>query len=349
MKTLHKYILKEIFPVFFMGNLFFIVLLLLDKILDLADLFFTKNVPGFLIIETVVFYLPSFLVITIPTSAMMAVMIGFGRLSSDSEVTAMRAAGGGRNFFTYPTLVFGFTAFILGIMMSFWLMPAGSAAAAKNLTKMAKLVSIKDMKEKELYDQLPGLVLYADKRHNDHNYDKLIIIDKKQNSVISAGKAEITPTGDAGLIMNLENGRIVSLSENDRHSTINFENFKLNIPLTDGGDISFKTERLMRTKDLIANLKEGAIYQFELSKRVSMPFAAIIMSIFGMSLGIFFHRGGGRTMAIPATVAVVAIYNIMFFSVQGLAASGRFEPYSAAWIPNLIFTAVALLAYRRAL
>lgn len=348
MKILHRYILKEIFPIFFLGNIFFVLLLLLDKLINLADLFFTKNVPGYLIIETIVFYLPSFFVITIPTSAMLAVMIGYGRLSSDSEIIAMRASGAGKKFFTYPTVFFGLTAFVLGVLMSFWLMPLGSTSAINNLAKMAKLVSIKDLKPKELYDDLPGIVFYADEKKSDSEYGRMVIIDEKQHSVITAKKAEIIPSGDAGLLMNLHNGRIVTLNANGKHSTINFDNFKLNSPVLDTDDISINSERLMTTQDLIDNFDKDPIYRFEFSKRISMPFAAIIMSVFGMSLGIFFHRSG-RSLAIPITIAVVAVYNILFFASQNFATSGRIEPITAAWIPNILFIIITAFFYRRTL
>jgi len=347
MKILHKYILKEIFPIFFLGNIFFVLLLLLDKMLDLADLFFTKNVPGYLIIETIVFYLPSFLVITIPTSAMLAVMIGYGRMSGDSEIIAMRAAGAGKRFFAYPALIFGFTAFIIGVLMSFWLMPLGSISAIGNLSEMAKLVSIKDMKPKELYDEIPGMVFYAVEKENSEQYRKMVIIDKNNHSVITANKADILPSGDAGLLMSLHNGRIVTLNSDGRHSKINFDNFKLNSPLLNPENFSVNSERLMTTDDLIENFSKGPIYRFEFSKRIAMPFAAVIMSIFGMSLGIFFHRSG-RSLAIPITIAVVAVYNILFFAAQNFATSGRAEPLFSAWVPNILFAVISILFYRRA-
>lgn len=347
MKLFHRYILREIFPLFLLGNIFFVLLLLLDKLINLADLFFTRNVPAGLIIQTIIFYLPSFLVITIPTSAMLAVMIGFGRLSADSEIIAMRAAGAGKKFFTYPTLIFGFTAFFLGILMSFWLMPAGSMSAIGNLTKIAKLVSIKDLKEKELYDELPGMVFYTLEKESDESYRKMVIIDKNQNSIITANEAEILPSGDAGLLMNLKHGRIVTISEDGKHSKINFDSFKLNTPLINADSFYVNSERVMETKDLIANFDKSPLYKFEFSKRISMPFAALIMSIFGMSLGIFFHRSG-RSLAIPITIAVVAVYNILFFASENFASSGRAEPFLAAWLPNILFAAIALFFYARA-
>lgn len=348
LKLIHKYILKELIPVFLLGNIFFILLLLLDKLMNLADLFFTKNVPGWLITQTVIFYLPSFFVITIPTSALMAVIFVFGRMSSDSEIVAMRASGAGKRFFLVPTLIFAGLVFLFGIMMSLWLMPSGSKNATDNLMTMAKLVSIKDIKEKELYEELTGFVFYAEKKLSDTKYEKLMIIEKEKNSVITATSADVEPTGEAGLLLNLKDGNIVTIREDGMHSTINFKNFTINAPLLNAVNITTRSERLMGVKELISNFNTEPIYKFEFSKRISMPFAAMIMCIFGMSIGIYFNRGG-KAAAIPATVVIVIAYNIMFLLAESYAKNGTVEAYTAAWIPNFIFGFISIFSYRRSL
>lgn len=348
MKLIHKYILKELIPIFFLGNIFFILLLLLDKLMNLSDLFFTKNVPGWLIVQTVIFYLPSFFVITIPTSALMAVIFVFGRMSSDSEIIAMRASGAGKRFFLVPTMIFAAFVFLFGIMMSLWLMPSGSERAANNLMTMAKLVSIKDIKEKELYEELSGFVFYAEKKLSDTSYEKLMIIEKAKNSVITAASAEVVPTGEAGLLLQLKNGNIVTIREDGMHSVINFQNFSINAPLLDAVRISTKTERLMGIKELVSNFDTEPVYKFEFSKRFSMPFAATIMCIFGMSIGMYFHRSG-KAAAVPSTIIIVIVYNMMFLLAESYAKSGSIEPFIAAWIPNIVFGLISVSSYRSSL
>jgi lipopolysaccharide export system permease protein len=348
LKLIHKHILKELLPIFLLGNIFFVLLLLLDKLVDLSDLFFTKSVPAWLIIQTVISYLPSFFVITIPTSAMLAVIFVFGRMSSESEIIAMRSFGAGRRFFLLPTMIFAIGVFLMGIAMSAYFMPKGSFMAAENVLRMAKLVSIKDIKEKELYEELKGYVFYAEKKKSDTEYERLMIIDKNKNSVITAQSAQIIPTGDAGLLLELSNGRIATIREDNMHSTINFEKFSINAPLSDASRVTIKTERLMPMSELMSNFKEDPIYKFEYSKRFSMPFAAIIMCVFGMSIGMFFHRSG-KTLAIPSTVFIVVIYNMMFLVAQNIATEGSIDPFFAAWVPNIFFGILSIFAYERVL
>jgi len=348
LKLIHKYIIKELIPVFLMGNISFIAILLLDKLMSLSDLFFTKGIPGWLIIQTIIFYLPSFLVITIPTSALLATTFVFGRMSSDSEIIAMRAAGAGKRFFLKPTMIFAVFVFFFGVVMSIWLMPVGSFHAAQNLISMSKLVSVKDIKEKEIYEELDGFVFYADKKISNIKYENLMIIEKEENSVITAKAAEITPTGDYSLLFQLKDGSVLTIREDGKHSKINFNTFAINVPILGASGVSINTERLMPAGELVSNFNTSPIYRFEFSKRFSMPFAAVILCVFGASVGMFFHRSG-KSLAIPSTIIVVAVYNTLFMIAENYAKSGSVEPFSAAWVPNAIFAVVSVISYRRAL
>ena len=72
MNLVQKYIVKELVPYFIIGNLFFMFLLLMEKIINLADLFFSKNVPAIVLIETIIYMLPSIFFMTIPLAGLLA-------------------------------------------------------------------------------------------------------------------------------------------------------------------------------------------------------------------------------------------------------------------------------------
>jgi len=93
LKILNRYILKEITLPFLMTILVFTFVLLIGKILQITDLMVNKGVNVLTVVKIVLFILPSFLTVTIPISLLIAVLIGLGRLSSDNEITAMKASG----------------------------------------------------------------------------------------------------------------------------------------------------------------------------------------------------------------------------------------------------------------
>jgi len=343
MKIIDKYILKEIAPIFILANVFLVFMLMLEKIVMLAELFFTKGVHLYLVVQTIVLYIPAFLMITVPVSTLIATMIGFSRLSGDSELIAMKTTGlSGYNLVKIASIVGGI-AMGIALLMSIKLMPYGSAKAVDNILEMAQVVSIKDMKENEIYDQIPGLVFYTVNKNKGDEYDKLIVIDRTANTVITSKKAKVRPTQNKELFFEMDDGRIVSTSPYSKHSIINFKKTYMNIPVEVKEKRKSKPVRFMNLEQLMENFKIDAQYRFEYSKRFAMPFACLLMALLGMSLGIFSKRAG-RTLGLPISVVVIALYNMLVFSFENMSISGQIEPFTAAWLPNLIIAAMAALS-----
>ena len=90
---LDRYLIKEAVPNFFIGLLVFTFVMLMNQILVLAEILITKGVD-FVVIFLIIFYsLPALTVLTIPMSLLLGILLSFGRLNSDSEITVLRASG----------------------------------------------------------------------------------------------------------------------------------------------------------------------------------------------------------------------------------------------------------------
>ena len=86
------------------------------------------------------------------------------------------------------------------------------------------------------------------------------------------------------------------------------------------------------------------IYELEKYKRVAFPFATIILTVMGMTVscrkvrgGVGLHLGAGLGLSF-------AYILFMQFSSQ-FAIGGSLPPMLAAWLPNIIFSAVAFGLY----
>ena len=93
----------------------------------------------------------------------------------------------------------------------------------------------------------------------------------------------------------------------------------------------------------------GNIQQFEIEyeKRYAMTAAAFILTIIGMSLSSRKVRGGiGLNIGIGL---VLSFAYILFMQItQTFAINGTTSPRVAMWIPNIVFTIIAVLLYRKA-
>jgi lipopolysaccharide export system permease protein len=84
----------------------------------------------------------------------------------------------------------------------------------------------------------------------------------------------------------------------------------------------------------------------ELYHRDATPFSVVIMTLIGAVISTRKVRGGsGLHLAIGLVMA--SLFVVMDKFAATFSVKGNFSPILAAWLPNLIFGAVAIWLYRR--
>ncbi len=94
----------------------------------------------------------------------------------------------------------------------------------------------------------------------------------------------------------------------------------------------------------VANLQQ---FELEYEKRFAMTAAAFILTVIGLSLSSRKVRGG---MGVNIGIGLLLSFSyILFMTVtQTFAISGYTSPRLAMWIPNIIYTIIAIVLYHRA-
>ena len=88
-------------------------------------------------------------------------------------------------------------------------------------------------------------------------------------------------------------------------------------------------------------------YQIEKNKRFAFPFSAFILTLIGVSVSSRKVKGGiGMQLGIGLMVAFSYLL-FMQFSSQ-FAIGGSLHPFVAVWLPNVVYSFVAILLYRLA-
>ena len=90
MRIIHKYLLKELGGPFVASLFVSTLILAAGNIMQTVDMVMNKGVSIMYVARIFLCFLPYVLIFTIPISVLSAVLLGFGRLSSDNEVTALR-------------------------------------------------------------------------------------------------------------------------------------------------------------------------------------------------------------------------------------------------------------------
>jgi lipopolysaccharide export system permease protein len=327
-----------------MGNLFFIFLLLIDQLVRLADMLIVRSVPTSIVVSTIIFYMPSFLVLTIPISTLFATLLAFSRFSSDSELIAMQACGASNRTLFTPVVIFGIFAALLGIYFSTVLMPKGSMMAMGNLNKVLENLSVNDIRAKEMYADIPGLIFYANKKLDTENFNEVIVINTHNKAIIAAQKGSIVPNAGKSLNMSFEGGKFTMADYRDNYTSLNFEKMLINIPTNVTAELMPMNERFMNLTELKSKFQEAPIYRYEYIKRFTMPLSTIIMAVFGVLLGIFSQRSG-RSFGVVIACVIAFGMNVMY--IVGESFVSKYNPTLLGCLPIAVLSVILAVVWIR--
>ena len=104
MKILNRYVFRELLGPFFLGLVVFSFVIV--PRLRVLELLVQKNVVPQEILLILFYILPTILTFSLPMATLLAILISFGRLSADNEVTAMRSSGISVQSLVRPVLAF---------------------------------------------------------------------------------------------------------------------------------------------------------------------------------------------------------------------------------------------------
>jgi lipopolysaccharide export system permease protein len=349
-KVLDRYLFEELLPPFFLSMFIITLVLFIQKMFRLAELVISKGVTVPDTLKLLAFILPGFLVITIPMSALVASVTAFSRLSSDSEITAMKTSRVSLYRMLRPVAVFAFLAFSATALTSIVLLPAANRALKAHLFNMVKSQAMVGIEAGVFSSSFDGMVIYVDKLKSLDKMEGIFISDehsaKDPYSIVAKRGKLITDPQSFKVTLAMEEGAVYSLPrEKNKYLLTSFDagSIFLDInrsvlqggsPTTDYKDADIKT-LLTDIRALRAQGKSTFLIESELHMRLSIPVACLIFGIIGAPLGIRKSRSG-KSAGIAIALAVFFLYYVLIGTSKNLAETGSLSPAAAYWIPNAI-------------
>ena len=355
MRLLSRYIFKELVSVFALALLIFTLVLLLSRMLRLTDLVLNKGVPLSVVLKLLVYLSPSFLILIIPISLLVSAITVFSKLSTDSEIVAMKATGMSFLHMLGPVLVLSVAAYIATSYLIFVAFPAGNLAFQQVMFNLVRSKAALDIRPRVFNDTFSGLVLYAQEVPANDNVVRGVFIadrrqrDQSQTIVAQEGRLVLDPARRR-VVLELRNGTIHKLLPGrERYQILHFRRHELALNLRgllDTGQPKKGVKQM--TADELRLLvdqappgsREGAIALVEYYKKFSLPVAALLLGFVGAPLGMV-NRRSGRSGGFVISAAVVLFYYLLYTMGEGLGDEGRIPALWAMWMPNVV---IALLA-----
>jgi lipopolysaccharide export system permease protein len=357
-KTLYFYLFREITIPFLLGMAAFTSVLLMGRLLKLADLVVAKGVPLSDILRMILYLIPSFCLVTIPMAFLLALLLTFGRLSSDSEITAMKASGVSLYGLLPPVLAFALLAYLATTFITVYALPWGNTSFKRLLFDIIQSRITLSLKEKVFNDEFPGLVIYTDSYDEGQQRMKGILIhDERDPQAPSTIFAEngfiVADTAAKALRVELNNGGIHRVSGKTDYRLIEFQDYSLSINLSQAPRELVKNELDLTFAELREGIKSPRTppkllldMLLEFHRRFALPFACFVFSLVGVPLGIQNQRSGKAT-GFSISIGVLLIYYIIQSAGRTLGEKGLAYPSVAVWAPNLILFALGAYLFKK--
>ena len=191
--TLHKYIFRELIKVFILSAIALTVMMSLGSILRPVQ---EHGVGPQQVISLMGYFLPITLTFVLPTAALFATALVYGRFASDNEIDACKASGISLLTLVHPGLVLAMMVAIANLLLSFYVMPAFVKRAEHSLTADTKQIIFRNIQRKGYYKPSGGrYLLYADHADTENSILRGVVVAElrktKIRSVISAQHAKI--------------------------------------------------------------------------------------------------------------------------------------------------------------
>jgi len=357
------YILKRFLVTFFFCLLLFTVVAVAVDTSEKTDDFVKANLGTMGIIKNYYLgFVPWIWSLLFPLFVFIAVIFFTSRMATRSEIIAILASGTSFNRFLRPYFIGGFLlASILWLGSRYWIPKANSIRSNFQSTYIDKNDPSKNLNYGGCY-QCFYLRIDTNTFIGMRDFDtssktgRVFFLEKvKDNKVYYNLRAELLRWDTATSKWQLVNAaeRVVdsmgekltyyptySLEMKVRPSELR-KDYYLKDKLTTPELISFIKQEEIRGTEGLNTLK------VERYRRTATPAAVLLLTLIGVSIASRRTRGGsGMHLALGIVIAALFIVSDRFSTV--FATKGHFPPLLAAWLPNIVFSVVAVILYRKA-
>ena len=355
-KTAYLYVLKEILPISFLGVMIFTIILLMDKILKLIELIVTRGVSVWRILMLLLFISPSFLTFTVPISVLLGTLLGIGRLSSDSEITAFKASGISLYQLYIPIFALSMAAYLFTTFLVLYGLPWGNRGFRATLYLIAQSRADVEIKERVFNDVFDGLVIYVDKVPvQGKKMEGILIYDERDkdraNTIFAKEGFVVNDPKSHEVALRLIDGDIHRYEpKSNVYQKVQFSTYDLRLELAKifvslGKKLKEHEMSVEEIKEKMAKMKQRGEnttpQEIEIHKRYAIPFVCLVFGLVGLPLGIQ-PRRSGRSHGFVFSILILLAYYIALTSFEILANRHVIPPPAVGWAPNILFGALGV-------
>ena len=360
-------------PMLFAIGAFTAVSLSVGIMFDLVRKIVEFGLPFQIALKVLILKLPSFLVLSFPMSMLLATLLAYGKLSSNSELLALKSLGVSNRRIIFPALLLSIFMTYLTFTFNDSLVPISNRVAENTMrSSLGKAISSEEGKHimfsrygyqidssNKVSNSNENLthIFYA-KYFRNNFMEEVTLIDFSRigmEQILKAEKGEFDQNKNLWIFYD---GRLTITQDNGETSFVNFNTYKYplgegprelaKVP-SDSNDMTLrqaiKAEALYKKA---GNNKEARRIRVRIQEKFTLPAACIVFGLIGSSFGVRSISRSSKSQGFGLSVLMIFGYYVLSFFSSSLGVKGILNPILAAWAPVFLSISFSIYLLRKA-
>ena len=359
-------------PMFFAIGAFTAVSLSVGIMFDLVRKIVEFGLPFQIALQVLILKLPGFLVLSFPMSMLLATLLAYGKLSSNSELLALKSLGYTNKRIIVPVVCLSLLMTFITFNFNDNLVPISNRVAENIMrSSLGKAISSEEGKHimfsrygsqidssNQISKSNENLthIFYA-KFFRNNFMEEVTLIDYSRIGIEQTLKAKKGEYDQKSNMWIFYDGRLTITQDDGTVSFINFNKYQY--PLGEGprelakvpSDANDMTLKQAKKAEALyqksGNTKEARRMRVRIQEKFTLPAACLVFGLIGSGFGVRSISRSSTSQGFGLSVLLIFGYYILSFFSSSLGVKGILNPFVAAWAPVLISIMVALLLIKR--
>lgn len=346
MRILTRYCLREEIKLFLAAMFFFSGLLLLGQVMNLLRLVLSQGAPLGNILSIVFLWFPTGISYAIPMSLLFAILIGYGQMAQQEELTAIRAAGVLPVELLTPAIFLGATLSALLFVNEAWVAPPARIGFMRQLVDIRKDVRIENLiTPGQLLKLGPIQFSCQDIEPGADPVFKNIFFEYSDTPGfrILARTARVDRKGDWPKFI-FENGQILWTNA-EKQLSVQFETAAHALPAPARSIVKTrpKDRGILELSPLAG--PQSIDENFEFHEKSALVLSPFFFAFFAATLSMLIKRGN-RVLGFLLTLGILAGYYILLSLASAILPTSPETARILLWAPNAMLLGLGYFFYR---
>ena len=356
-KLLDWYIIKK-----FLGTYVFAIALIISIAVvfdfnEKMDKFMEREAPwSAIVFDYYMNFIPYFSNLLSPLFVFIAVIFFTSKLAENSEIIAMFSTGMSFKRMMRPYMISAAIISIVAYGLGAYVIPKGNVTRLNFEDRYKKKKKVEYVRNVQM-EVDSGVIAYIERYENYNKTGYRFSLDKfKDKKLISHLTARSITYDTASVHKWIIKNYMIREMDGMREKITKGDRMDSIIKMEPQDFLIMKNQQQTMTSPALksyidkqkkrgfANIKE---FEIEYYQRIAMSFAAFILTTIGVSLSSRKVKGG---MGLNLGVGLALSFSYILFQTVSatFAINGNTPPIVAVWIPNILYTLIAIYLYRKA-